>query len=314
MRPFALMRWMSSRVHLALGLAALAVGASLGASYLGLVPDGEALTRQHRATLAETVAVTVSGLIDETQPEGLKATLEFLRERNPDLKSIGVRAKAGELLIDLAEHAQQWQAMGQGVSTDAELIVPVWQAGEPWGQVELRFEPLRADGWRGLLQDPSLRLSAFMFSVCALLFWGYLSRMLRELDPSRAVPQRVRTAYDTLTEGLVVMDRAGAIVLANKSTSQMLGIDEQLLIGRSPSEFAWSSEGGASLLAEALPWQLALATRSAQRDVHLNVARELDGVRFSLRANCSPILDDQGQLQAGASNKTLQTPDQVSAC
>ncbi|CAN5214353.1 ATP-binding protein [soil metagenome] len=298
MRPFALMRWMSSRVHLALGLAALAVGVSLGASYLGLVPDAEALTRQHRASLAETVAVTVSGLIDDSQPEGLKATLEFLRERNPDLKSIGVRDQAGVLLIDLAEHEKHWLAVGQASSTDAELIVPVWQAGQAWGQVELRFEPLRADGWRGLLQDPSLRLSAFMFSCCALLFWAYLSRMLRELDPSRAVPQRVRAAYDTLTEGLVVMDRAGAIVLANKSTSQMLGIDEALLIGRSPSEFAWSCPAGERIAAEALPWQLALATRSAQRDVHLNVARDGDGTRFSLRANCSPILDDQGQLQA----------------
>jgi len=298
MRLFALMRWMSSRVHLALGLAALAVGVSLGASYLGLVPDAEALTRQHRAALAETVAVTVSGLIDETQPEVLQATLEFLRERNPDLKSIGVRAQTGALLIDLAEHEQNWRSVGEAISTDAELIVPVWQAGQPWGRVELRFEPLRADGWRGYLQDPSLRLSAFMFSLCALLFWAYLSRMLRELDPSRAVPQRVRAAYDTLTEGLVVLDRAGAIVLANKSTSQLLGIDEPLLIGRSPSEFAWSSAASERIAREALPWQLALATCSAQRDVHLNVARDSDGVRFSLRANCSPILDDQGQLQA----------------
>ena len=140
--------------------------------------------------------MTVSSLIDESQPEGLTATLEFLRERNPELLSIGVRAQAGDLLVDLAGHGQRWHSTGQAASTDAELTVPVWQAGEPWGQVELRFEPLRADGWRGLLQDPSLRLSAFIFSACVLLFWAYLRRMLKELDPSRAVPQRVRTAYD----------------------------------------------------------------------------------------------------------------------
>jgi len=298
MKLSALTRWMSSRVHLALGLAALAVGVSLAASYLGIVPDAEQLTRQHRAALAETVAITVSSVIDETQPETLQATLAFLSERNPDVKSIGVRDQAGELLVDLAEHSQHWQAPAGGASTDAALVVPVWQAGQPWGQVELRFEPLRADGWRSLLQDPSLRLSAFTFGMCLLLFWGYLRRMLRELDPSRAVPQRVRTAYDTLTEGLIVMDRAGAIVLANTSTSQMLGVPEHKLVGRSPSEFAWSHQDAGAVAAEALPWQQALATQSARRDVHLNVTRETDGVRFSLRANCSPILDEQGGLQA----------------
>ena len=298
MRPFALLRRLSSRAHLALGLAALAVGVSLGATYFGLIPDAEALTRQHRATLAETVAVTVSGLMDDTQPEMLEATLEFLRERNPDVKSIGVRAQDGRLLIDLADHGKLWQSGDQAASTDAELVVPVWQAGQPWGRVELRFELLRADGWRGYLEDPSLRLSAFMFTLCTLLFWGYLSRMLRELDPSRAVPQRVRAAYDTLTEGLIVMDRAGLIVLANKSTSQMLGIDEQKLIGRSPSEFLWHSAAHEPITADALPWQLALSTSTAQRDMHLHVVRGGDGVPFSLRANCSPILDDQGQLQA----------------
>ena len=35
-------------------------------AYLRLVPDSEALTLRHRAMLAEAVAVTVSGLIDET--------------------------------------------------------------------------------------------------------------------------------------------------------------------------------------------------------------------------------------------------------
>ena len=76
-----------------------------------------------------------------------------------------------------------------------------------------------------------------------MLFFFYLKRMLRALDPSRAVPQRVRAAYDTLTEGLLVVDRQGMIVLANKSTGLMLGVPESRLVGRSPSEFGWSRAG-----------------------------------------------------------------------
>ena len=191
----------------------------LSAAWLGLVPDGEALTRQHRAALAESTALLASMLLDEAQPHALRETLELLRKRAPDLLSIGVRARRHAAGRPAAACASTGRRAAHAASTDAEVVVPIWQGGAPWGQVELRFTPLRAAGWIGHLQDPSLRLSAFVFALCCVLFLGYLRRMLRELDPSRAVPQRVRAAYDTLTEGLIVLDRSGAIVLANKSTS-----------------------------------------------------------------------------------------------
>jgi PAS domain S-box-containing protein len=287
----------STRMHLALGLAALTMGAVLGAAYLGLVPDGEALTRQHRASLSETIAITVSGILDDTQPEALQQTLEFLRKRNPDILSLGVRARDGTLLVDIGGHGASWSAGPHTVSTDSEVRVPVWQAGQEWGALELRFEPLRSAGWRGYLEDPSLRLPAFVFAVCTLMFAAYLRRMLRELDPSRAVPQRVRAAYDTLTEGLLVLDKAGAIVLANKSTSLLLGVDEQGLVGHSPSEFPWTLADDSVLARGAMPWETALVSKQPQRDMHLNVTSR-KGTRYSLRANCSPIMDDSGGLQA----------------
>ncbi len=297
MNPLAFMRRMSTRVHLSMGLAALTVGVLLVAGYIKLIPDAEALIRQHRAALSETIAITASAVLNEEEPEGLSEMLEFLRSRNPDLLSMGVRSLGGALLVDLHGHSADWQAPGNQMSTDFAITVPIWRAGEQWGSVELRFEPLREAGWLGYLQDPSLRLSGFVFAVCFVLFYFYLKRMLRELDPSRAVPQRVRTAYDTLTEGLVVIDATGSIVLANKSTSEMLGVRENKLVGRSPSEFDWSRSDGQALDPAAMPWQIALKTKVAQRDVHLNV-NSANGTSYSLRANCSPILDDHGGLQA----------------
>ena len=297
MNPLQLLRRLSARAHLALGLAALTVGVLCTATVLGLVPDAEKLTRQHRASLAETLAITVSGLIDETQPEPLQETLAFMRGRNPGLLSIGVRAQDGTLLADVEQHAANWSPGAHERSTDSEVFVPVWQDGQPWGQVELRFTPLRSAGWWAYAQDPGLQLAGFVFIGCIPLFAIYLRRMLRELDPSRAVPQRVRAAYDTLTEGLLVLDRQGAIVLANKSTALMLGVEEVRLVGRSPSHFAWSDASGTALESSALPWTLALASREVQRDVHLHV-RSASGTRFALRANCSPIVADNGDLQA----------------
>ena len=297
MRLFRFLGRVSPRMHLALGLASLAVGVVLVAGYVGLIADAEALTLAHRASISETIAITASGLIDESEPELLQETLEFLRKRNPDILSMGVRAQDGRLLVDLQGHSGHWPPGPHPESTDSEIVVPVWQAGQTWGALELRFEPLRPYAWSQQLQDPGVRLSAFVFGVCFLLFLLYLQRMLRELDPSRAVPQRVRAAYDTLTEGMVVVDGSGAIVLANKSTSVMLGVDEPRLIGRSASEFGWRRSDGSLLARAVLPWEVALTTRQAQRDTHLTVTSQ-NGTRYALRANCSPILDDSGALQA----------------
>ncbi|MEO6032149.1 MAG: ATP-binding protein, partial [Burkholderiaceae bacterium] len=106
-----------------------------------------------------------------------------------------------------------------------------------------------------------------------------------------------RAAYDTLTEGLVVVDGGGAIVLANKSTSLLLGVDEQGLVGHSLSDFPWTLSDDTALGREAMPWEVALASKQPQRDMHLNVTSR-GGTRYSLRANCSPILDDNGNMQA----------------
>ena len=295
--PLNPMRWLSSRVHLALGLAGLVVGSLMAATYIGLIPDAEALELRHRATLSETIALTASSTLDETNPEALAETLEFMRGRNPGLLSIGVRAQGGELLVDVGQHAARSAAGTAALAGSSHVQVPVWQNGQAWGTIELHYQPLRAAGWQGQLQDPSLQLAGFMFAVCGLGFYVYLRRMLRELDPGRAVPQRVRAAYDTLTEGMVVLDSKGRIVLANKSTSLMLGVEEARLVGRSPSKFPWTDAAGAALPPEALPWRLALAAREPQRDVHLNVTGA-HGRGYSLRANCTPIFADDGEVQA----------------
>ena len=297
MRFFPSFRRISSRVHLAIGLAALCVGLLLSATYLGLIPDLEAAVRQHRSALAETIALGVSTQLDAVEPEQLQQMLAYLKSRNAGLLSIGVRDSEGVLLVEVGEHAAHWSAGAHAQSNDAEIVIPVEREGQAWGRVEFRFEPLRAPGLRGDLQDPSLRLALFAFFSGFVMFFFYLQRMLRELDPQRAVPPRVRAAYDTLTEGLLVLDRRGSIVLANRSTSAMLGVDEAALMGRSPSTFAWTLPGGAPIDPSRLPWALAMASKQAQRDVHLGVTHR-QGTKFSLRANCSALLDPSGRLQA----------------
>ncbi|WP_418315024.1 ATP-binding protein [Piscinibacter sakaiensis] len=289
-------RLLNTRVYLALGLASLTVTLLLVAAYLGFVPDREALARQHRSELAQAVAITSSALLDEAEPEALKGLLSVIMSRSKDLRSIGVRAADGQLLIDVNGHAASWQPGARSHSTAAEVVVPIWQGGQPWGEIEFGFTPLRAAGWHGELQDPLLLLSAFMFGSGLLVFLFYLKRMLRHLDPSRTIPSRVRHALDSLTEGLLVLDADGVIMLANQSLADVLGAEPDALIGQSAGHLAWTLADGSRPDRDALPWAIALRDGQIQRNVQLVVVG-ISGQPSTFRTNCTPILGAGGRQQ-----------------
>ena len=50
----------------------------------------------------------------------------------------------------------------------------------------------------------ALGMVLFMGLGCFIAFYFYLGKALRHLDPSKAIPGRVRSALDTMAEGLLV--------------------------------------------------------------------------------------------------------------
>jgi PAS domain S-box-containing protein len=288
-----MMKRLSTRFYLALGLSSLLVTVVLTASFIGLIPDREAMVRHHRAVLSETLAITASVLLNEDEPGAMEEALKLALEREPDLKSIGVRRRAdGELLSTLGEHAG-WTPLSGQHSTDAQIQVPLWHEGEPWGSLEMRFTPLRREGWLwSVLDDPSLRLSAFLASVSFVLFALYLGRMLRHLDPSTAIPGRVRSALDTLTEGLMVLDAKGYTVLANQSLARIMGVEPDALLGKLATQLPWTDRQGEPLDKAHLPWIDAVKSGETRRNVLMYLQTQR-GQRYTFRVNCSPILAAQ---------------------
>jgi len=282
------MKRMATRFYLAMGLSSLLVTLALAASYIGLIPDGEALVRQQRATVSEDLAVIASILLSEDDTAPLQQTLQIVAERQPSLRSIGVRRADRSLLLTQGNHSD-WQAAPEGQSTDAQIQVPLWHEGERWGQLELRFEPLRHEGWRGLLDDPALRLMAFLGISSFIVFSLYLGRMLRHLDPSQAIPARVRSALDTLTEGLMVLDAKGYTVLANQSLATIMGVPADSLIGHPAAALPWTDRAGQTLDKTQLPWVQALHIKETRRNVQMYI-KTAQGRHYTFRVNCSPIL------------------------
>ncbi len=280
------MKRLSSRFHLALGLSSLVVTLLLAALFMGLVPDRDAAARATRTTLAETVAVGATALLDDEDDARLEQVLAFVARRNPSLQSIALRRIDGTLRLRVGPAAATSTLAADAASTDTNLRVPLLRDGAPWGQAELVFEPLHADeGLAAWIGSPALLVSG-MGATCFVLFYLYLRRMLRHLDPSSVVPGRVRTAFDTLAEGLLVLDPKGRVVLANRAFMEVVGGDADKLVGTAVSSLGWTQPAQAGT--DGIQWELMVAGGQAHRNLLMYLV-DAQGRRRSFMVNGSPV-------------------------
>jgi PAS domain S-box-containing protein len=286
---------LSSKFYLALGLVSMLLSAALLALFLDLIPDAGLAKRQGRASMAEALAANTSAFLTQGDLLRLQSTLEFVMKRNPDLLSAGVRSRDDRLMVDVGEHAAAWQPTEDGKSTDAQVVVPVLAGQEVWGQVELRFAPILPPGWLGAFSDARLRLIGFLCLVALPLFYLYMARTLKHLDPSQAVPTRVRTALDTMVEGLLVLDLDGHIVLANQAFAGFVDRSPDALMGRDVSTFPWTTFDGQPLAPADYPWQVALQSGELVRNAMACLGSASGGDRHYFIVNCSPILTGGGK-------------------
>jgi PAS domain S-box-containing protein len=280
MKKLSLKRLFNARVLLTFGLVSLVISALLGALWLGVMPDRGAYHQQSRATMAETVAVSVMLPMNETQDAQAQAILDFVLQRNSELESLGVRNRKQDLLLVSGPHSERWQARDDGKSTENQLIVPLSNKEGRWGQVELNFKPIPSNSiffWHG---DERVQLLVLIALMCSCSFYLYLGRMLKQLDPSRAVPDRVRTALDTLSEGVLLLDTDGNIVLANSALANLVGQKREVLIGSKADALPW--------LTEVAPWQAVLAGKGSQINVPISI-NDKTGKRRSFQCNCAPV-------------------------
>jgi signal transduction histidine kinase/DNA-binding NarL/FixJ family response regulator/HPt (histidine-containing phosphotransfer) domain-containing protein len=289
---------LSSRTLLAFGLSTIVVCTLLVADLGGVLPDGRKAVREGRVALAETTALTASMLANAGDAQGLARYLGAVTQRNAALRGVRVRSANGR--FDLAV-GTPGPKDASNESTDTRLVVPMLGGGAAWGHVEFHFEPTSWLAQHAPWLPPSTPFVLFVAITCAMAFRAYLARMLRHLDPSNTIPSRVRTAFDTLADGLMVVDPDGRMVLANRTLAEVAGQPADSLIGRSAAELPWETpaaaaggepEEGSALQpvagASTLPWLLALQDGQVHLG-HVMYMRAADGKRRTFMVNCSPI-------------------------
>ena len=284
----------TTKFRVALAQVGLLISLLLGALMLGLVPDRENTLRHSRASLAEVIAIDASVLNTREQTERFRSKLELIMERNEEMESAAIRRDNQGLVLVIGDHDQHWTPMQGNYSSSSQVRVPIYAGDEMWGQLELRFRSASEFGILNFAHSQILVLIAYLAIAGFFVFYLFLGRMLRHLDPSRAIPARVRAALDTMAEGLLVLDLEGNVVLANSAFSRIVGRDVDQLIGLRTNQFAWEAIDGSSIASAYAPWTQCLRSGQPERNVPVFL-RDHEDKQKAFLVNCSPVMTTGGK-------------------
>jgi PAS domain S-box-containing protein len=296
----AIYNWLPSfspRFHIAFGLSSLLSSIVLLAVFLGFVPDRDGAVLEGRIALAEAIASTSSVLIKRGDFAGISGTLNFIIERNADLTAVELQRKSDNSRRLFGTEGDSADGESQPLEKQSDLdgtslvggnivSVPLIRNDSLWGQLHFQFGAQDSSSWLDKIRRSPLSLMIFIGMVSLPLFYLYLGKMLKELNPSSAVPARVRSALDTIAESLLVLDKRGNLVLANSAFAELNGKDADELVGTNVNALPWVHEDDD---APVYPWQLAFESGEPTR-MDMVTYKDKNGEQRKFIVNCSPVM------------------------
>lgn len=234
-------------ITLGLGCASL-VYCAIG---VGIIPNSEQMRIENRISLSKAMAVNVATLAEGRRIRDLKVMLTRSVEAEPTLASVGIlRKDKRSYHLQTENHELTWDPEVRKNSS-RQIEVDIIANGRVWGVLQIVFQPTIAAGLFSWLVFP-VGLVLFVSATMTLMSWAVLAKTFRYLNPSAVVPGRVKTALDTLSEGLVLISPQGEIALANLAFEKIVGQSESEILGGKLERFRWSTLDNQA--ASVFPW------------------------------------------------------------
>ena len=281
--------------RISLGLVALLVSLVLAADLLlGVVPGQAEQKQAVRQRIAENLALQITALLEVGDTATLGKTIRQVLARDAEIETITVRRIDGSALMQHGQERTPAAKRDVAASTANRLKVPILAGRQVWGEIELRFVPAEPSTLQHWLAQPFVQLMLVLgiggFGLC----YVYLRRAMLTLNPSASVPDRVRSAFDSLSEGLVILDLKGRIVLANRAFRRLHPDADGELTGRAIDTLEWLPRGPAD--APPPVWQetLSAGTNVAARPLSLALP---DGRQTQLLVSSAAVTDNRGRTR-----------------
>ncbi len=275
-----------TKIRLSIGLTSISVTFMLIASFFGVFPDSDKLNVEAHKRVAMAVAANGTLLVSQGDIKRMEAILSVIVDKDSGLQQAIIKTKDGGVVASVGEVAAE--------SSFSSVSVPIWSGADRWGTITLSFTQTYTTVWSALYKEPLARFILFVSALTFLAFFFYLGRMLKVLDPSQAIPDRVRSALDTMAEGLLVLDHKDNIVLANQAFSNLVDRPQKILVGMNSSLFNWLNIDGSKFVSAQSPWVQAMKTGEAVMGRRVRLRLEM-GNTHTFMVNCSPVLSDSGK-------------------
>lgn len=286
----------SPTVRISIGLVAIFVGwVMLVDMLVGIWPDQRVMLKELRERISENLAIQSAVLLQSGDGAALKKTLEEAVHRDPQIYSVALRTKQGETALQVGDHYRYWKPLNSTQSTLDYIRVGIKANHQPWGDLEIAFHPESPQTIMDWVKQPMV-VSFFLLIFGGLVLYSfYLRRVFIHLDPSSVIPDRVRVAFDNFSEGVMMLDRDGLIVLANKALRNWVEEKNSKLFGKNSRNLPW--------LKVALhedpnnyPWIRAMEMQETINGLHFEF-RKVNGEMVKAVINCSPIQDAANKVR-----------------
>ena len=114
-----------------------------------------------------------------------------------------------------------------------------------------------------------------------------LFRNRHQTDLAAIAPALLTSTLDTLTDGVLLLDHRGCIIIANQAFADIVGIDSEALRGVSVSELGWKPAAGHDCDP---PWRIPLRDGSQPEGCRMTRSGEADSDRI-YSVKCAPVKD-----------------------
>ena len=286
------------------------------AEILGFTPNEDKFLIEARTKISESMAIQFAVLDPQEDIKKIQKLIRYLVKWNNEILSAGIRLSSGQLIFQSNDHDELWKGFDGQNSTPTYVLIPIMRKGELWGNAEFRFEQLKSETFLGIFDKSIFKLITFTLLIGFFVYLIFLLKTLRQLDPSSVIPERVNAAFDTLAEGVIIIDENEYILLTNKAFSDKIGHVSSTLIGKKISDLGWEMitihQSGVEL-----PWKSVLKNGANIVGSQLKL-KAANGQELKFALNVSPIdggnnktqgvlitLDDITQLEER--NTQLQT-------
>ena len=276
-----------------LGLASIIVSCILVLDFaFNIFPDDTDGVREERARVSEQLATEAGVLLESGGEDVLSAAMLRWVEREENILSAAVREEEGRIVAQAGAHQQHWRPAEGGASTLQHVNVPLMQGDRRWGWLEVSFSPAGPTSIGQWLTQPWLLVVLTLGLGGFVLFSLYLRRVFDYLDPQSVLPDRIRAAFDAFSEGVMVIDPSGRVILANSTIREWLNQSGVSIVGRPVRKIELLNAALPARTADH-PWMRAINQRTPIKGEYIEL-EQTDGALRKLTVNCSPVMDQDG--------------------